>query len=232
VADVVRRCDEVLASGSGDRTVLGARVHRTLGALRAMQGRFGEAREHVVRSREILEDLGLKLRAAFGSEAAGFVEMLAGDPGAAERELRAGYEGIERLGERGYASTVASLLAHALAAQGRLDEAERFSGVAEQMAAEDDLSTQVMWRSARAKVLAGRGRHAEADRLAREALRLAGETDDVNMHADTLMDLADVRRLAGRDAEADGAAREALDLYRQKGNLVAAERAERVLEGT
>jgi tetratricopeptide (TPR) repeat protein len=232
VADVVRRCDEVLASGSGDRTVLGARVHRTLGALRAMQGRFEEAREHVVRSREILEDLGLKLRAAFGSEAAGFVEMLAGDPAAAERELRAGYEGIERLGERGYASTVASLLAHALAAQGRLDEAERFSGVAEQMAAEDDLSTQVMWRSARAKVLAGRGRHAEADRLAREALRLAGETDDVNMHADTLMDLADVRRLAGRDAEADGAAREALDLYRQKGNLVAAERAERVLEGT
>jgi predicted ATPase/class 3 adenylate cyclase len=232
VAEVVRSCEEVLASEPGDRTVRAARALRTLGALRAMQGRFEEAREHVVRSRETLEDLGLKLRAAFGAEAAGFVEMLAGDPKAAERELRAGYEALESLGERGFASTVSALLAHAVSAQGRLDDAERFSRIAEQMAAEDDLSTQVMWRSARANVLAGRGRHPEAERLALEALRLAAETDDLNMHADTLMDLAEVLRLAGRDAEASRAAEEALDLYRQKGNLVSAERAERVLEGS
>jgi class 3 adenylate cyclase/tetratricopeptide (TPR) repeat protein len=232
VADVVRRCEEILTSEPGNRTVQGARALRTLGALRAMQGRFDEAREHLARSREILDDLGLKLRAAFGSEAAGFLEMLAGDPAAAERELRSGYEALERLGERGSASTVAALLAHAVAAQGRFDEAERFSIVAEEIAAEDDLSTQVMWRSARAKVFAARGRHVEADRSAREALKLAVETDDLNMHADTLMDLAEVLRLAGREAEAGPAAQEALELYRQKGNLVSAERAESLLEGS
>jgi tetratricopeptide (TPR) repeat protein len=232
VADVIRRCDEILTSEPGDRTVQGARALRTLGALRAMQGRFEEAREHLARSREILDDLGLKLRAAFGSEAAGFLEMLAGDPAAAERELRAGYEALERLGERGSASTVAALLAHAIAAQGRFDEAERFSVVAEEIAAEDDLSTQVMWRSARAKVLAARGRHVEAERSVREALKLAVETDDLNMHADTLMDLAEILRLAGREAEAGPAAVEALELYRRKGNLVSAERAEVLLEGS
>ena len=232
VADVVRRCEEIFTSVPGDRTVQGARALRTLGALRAMQGRFEEARDLLARSTEILEDLGLKLRAAFGSEAAGFLEMLAGDPAAAERELRSGYEALERLGERGSASTVAALLAHAVAAQGRFDEAERFSIFAEEIAAEDDISTQVMWRSARAKVLAARGRHVEAERFVREALKLAVETDDLNMYADTLMDLAEVLRLAGREAEAGPAGKEALELYRQKGNLVSAKRAESLLEGS
>jgi hypothetical protein len=47
--------------------------------------------------RAILEDLGLRVAAAMAAEAYGLVEILAGDPTAAERELRAGFEALEEI---------------------------------------------------------------------------------------------------------------------------------------
>jgi class 3 adenylate cyclase/tetratricopeptide (TPR) repeat protein len=226
VPDVVRRCEEIVSVAKGSLSVEAGAL-RTLGAVRAMQGRFDEGRVLVQRSRELLLDLGLRLRAGFASEAAGFLEMLAGDPAAAERELRAGYEEIERLGERGYLSTGAATLAHVVWAQGRLDEADALSRTAEEVGAEDDLSTQVLWRSARAKVYASRGASEGAEALARDAVRVAAMTDDINMRADTLMDLAQVLALSGRFDESGEAAEEARALYARKGNTVSATRAER-----
>jgi class 3 adenylate cyclase/tetratricopeptide (TPR) repeat protein len=226
VADVVRRCDEIIAATKGNRSAEAGAL-RSLGAVRAMQGRFEEGRALVRRSKDLLLDLGLRLRAGFTSEAAGFLEMLAGDPAAAERELREGYEEIERLGERGYLSTVAATLAHVVWAQGRLDEADALSRTAEEVGAEDDLSTQVLWRSARAKVHASRGASEGAEALARDAVRLAGTTDDINMRGDTLMDLAQVLALSGQLDAGREAAEEARALYTRKGNDVSAAHAER-----
>ncbi len=224
ILDVVSRCGWIAAESAGDRAVE-AGILRTLGAAQAMQGRIDEGRELVRRARQILEDLGLPLRAAFVSEAAGLVETLAGDDAAAERELRAGYEKIGQLGERGFLSTVAALLAHAIVAQGRLDEAATFCELAAETGAEDDITTQVLWRSARAKVLAARGELEPAEKLAREAVAIAGETDDVNMHADALMDLAQGLSASGQTAERREALGRAHELYTAKGNLVSAERA-------
>src|SRR5205085_3371360 len=84
---------------------------RSLAAVRAMEGRFDEARTSVTRAAAIMQDLGWSIRAAFTSETAGFVERVAGDPAASERELRGGYEVVEKLGEQGFLSTVAALLA-------------------------------------------------------------------------------------------------------------------------
>ena len=103
-----------------------------------------------------------------------------------------------------------------------MEEAEDFSRIAEEIGADDDLSTQVLWRSAKAKVLAARGEHAEAATLARAAVELAEETDDTNMSADSLMDLATVLAAVGNSAERMDALRRARELYAQKGNVVSA----------
>jgi tetratricopeptide (TPR) repeat protein len=208
-----------------------ARAFRSLAALRAMEGRFDEARDLAKRASGILEDLGLWLRAAFVSETSGFIERLAGDAEAAERELRAGFDVIDKLGEQGYLSTVAALLAHSTLDQGRVDDAERFISASQIVAAEDDLTTQVLLRSARARALAGRGDLEEAERSGREAVALSSETDDVNMRADVMVDLGDVLRLADRPDDATHVFEGSLSLYRGKGNLVSARKAEERLGG-
>jgi class 3 adenylate cyclase/tetratricopeptide (TPR) repeat protein len=227
VSEVIRRCDGVTEASDNRSAEAGAL--RTRGVAYAMQGRFDEGRALVRQSAQILEDLGLKLRAAFVSDAAGFVETLAGDHAAAERELRAGYDTIEPFGERAYLSTVSALLAHAIYEQGRYEDADMFCSLAEEAGADDDITTQVLWRSARAKVLAARGELDEALRLARAAVAMAEETDDINMRADALVDLAGVVEAAGDTAMRDDALRRAHELYVSKGNLVSAAVADRAL---
>ena len=59
------------------------------------------------------------------------VELLAGDPAAAERVARAGYESLAQLGEKGYLSGLAPRLARAICLQGRYQEAEHFTRAGE-----------------------------------------------------------------------------------------------------
>ena len=66
--------------------------------------------------------------------------------------------------------------------------------------------------------------------LAREAVALADETDFTVLRGDAFMDLADVLRTAGRETESTAFAKQALELYEQKGNVVAVERARRILD--
>ncbi len=229
VPEVIRRCESVILASDNRSAEAGAL--RTRGVASAMQGRFDEARTLVRQSAQILDDLGLKLRAAFVSDAAGFVETLAGDHAAAERELRAGYDSIGELGERAYLSTVSALLAHAIAAQGRSDEAETFCSLAEDVGADDDITTQVLWRSARARISASRGSFEDGLSFARAAAAMAEETDDINMQADVLMDLARVLEAAGDAVSCADALRGAHDRYVAKENLVSAAVAERALDG-
>jgi predicted ATPase/class 3 adenylate cyclase len=193
-------------------------------ALEAMQGRFELARELLEDGTRALQELGLNVYAANTAQEAFFVEMLAGEPAAAARTLRASYEALEQMGERGFLSTIAGLLAHALYGAGDDDEADRFSRASEQAAAADDLVSQVLWRSARAKIRARRGEVEEAEPLAREAVRIA-ERSDLVTQADALLDLAEVLGRAGRREEALAAAEDAARRYEQKRNLPSLERA-------
>jgi tetratricopeptide (TPR) repeat protein len=168
----------------------------------------------------VFEALGLTLSSAAGQDTA-WVELLAGDPVAAECSLRAGYGKLEEMGETNVLSTSAAYLAQALLAQGRDAEAERFAQRSNELAAADDLLTQVMWRGVQARVLAGRGHFEEAERIARESVALAEKTDFVNHKGDALVDFAIVLRLAGRPEQGQAALAEALRLYEQKGNTVA-----------
>jgi DNA-binding SARP family transcriptional activator len=221
VAEAIGRCEELLGRPPRQQRIK-ASAYRALAGLVAMEGRFDEARELLERDREIIEDVGLRVAAAVASEIWGILEMLAGDPEAAEQRLLVGYEILDGLGEKSGLSTLAAMLAHAVYAQGRDEDAFRFTQISEDAAPEEDRSANVYWLAARAKVLARRGKAEEAETLARKALGLAEETDFLNMRGHALMDLTEVLRRCGRAAEALEAAGAALALYEQKGNAVAA----------
>src|SRR6266702_7207004 len=138
---------------------------------RAMQGNFEQARVLAEESRVVYEELGLRYMRAARSLASGSVELLAGDPAAAVRELRSGYDELERMGERGTRSTLAAFLAQALVEQGEYADAIHFSEVSEQTGAAADVVTQAVWRSARAAALAQTGDSAAAELLAEEAVK-------------------------------------------------------------
>jgi tetratricopeptide (TPR) repeat protein len=158
----------------------------------------------------------------------GIVEGLAGEPAAAERALRQSYELFEAEGDTGHVAFAAALLSRALYDLGRDEEAERLTRVSEQAAAPDDAGTQMQWRSVRAKVLARRGELQPAEALARDAARI-GRSTELHMLADVVMDLGEVLAAAGRPEEAVSHVEEAIERYERKGNVVAAERARRVL---
>src|SRR5207302_4167150 len=190
VENGVRRCREILERAPTRQVEAMALLEQA--PLLAMCGRFSEARELFQRGKEIIEDLGLAISAAGASQERFEIEMLAGDPEAAEIELRRACETLERLGEKGFLSTRAGLLAHALCAQGRYEEAGPVIEVAVEAGAEDDQSTQAVWRSARAKVLARQGDVDGALRLAREAGAILTQTDWLNLRGDAVLDLAEV----------------------------------------
>ena len=116
---------------------------------------------------------------------------------AAERSLRSGYSDARGDGRQGPALHDRGVLAQALLAQRRDQEAERFAQLSDELAAADDLLTQVLWRGVRARTLAGRGRLEEAERLAREAVALAERTDFINHRGDALVDFAIVQARRG-----------------------------------
>ncbi len=199
-----------------------------LAVLHAMLAEFDTARSLIRKGNQILEEVGgtLVMQSAHAHHEA-TVEMLAGRPEIAEDRLRAGYHRLEEMGEHALLSTSAAMLAQAIYMQGRADDAERFCAVSERTAAADDLSTQVLWRSVRGKILAHQGRFDEGTALAREAVRLIERTDLLCDHADALLDLAQVLSLGPHPTEKEERAlvQTAIVLYQQKGNLVSAKSA-------
>jgi predicted ATPase len=219
VPDAIRRCERILEQTTGDRGAE-ALVLCPLSHLYAMGGDFDRARSLYREARVTLEDLGGKLLAATTSLDSGRVEMLAGDPEAAEAEIRKDYQTLAAMGEKQLLSTLAALLGQVLYALGRLEEAEECSVVSEEAAAQDDVESQALWRRVRAKVLARLGRHEEAEALAREAVRLISRTESPVMQGNALIDLGEVLQLAERSSEAREPLTEALGRFEAKGNVV------------
>jgi len=226
VEEGIARCKRFYDEAVDDPLIRGnARIEH--GALEAMRGDFPLGRSLVAEGRQALSDLGFSLLVAASAQEAFYVEMLAGETAEAVRIMRQSYESLESMGERSYLSTAGALLAHALCAQGELDEAEGFTRVSEGAAARDDAFSQVLWRAARAKIRARRGQPADAEALAREAVARAEKTDLLNTQGDTLADLAEVFLLAGRRTEAAEVLEQAADVFERKGNLISLAKARR-----
>jgi class 3 adenylate cyclase/predicted ATPase len=214
-------CEELLVDVEQD-PILEPTVLSVLANLEAMQGHMEKANELFARWRSAVDALGESIW--LSAINFGFV-ALADDPVAAERELRAGYKALKRIGEKSHFSSVTGLLARAVCAQGRYEEADQLSRESEQAARPNDIHTHILWRTARAKVLAHTGQLQAAETIAREAVEFAAESDFLDSHGDALVDLADVLRLAARRQEAASAFEQAVQLYEQKGNVISAARA-------
>ena len=198
------------------------------GHMWARLGEFDRALEAIEQWRRPLPELGQEFAHATSAACVWDVCSLARDWARAEPVLRTAYQTLERRGDRGFRSTIAAQLGECVLRQGRIDEAERWSLISEELGVEEDRVNEAWWRSLRAKVCAARGELAPAEELAREAVAIINATDHLEPAADTWLTLAEV--LQARDsAEARVAAAEALSRYQRKGNLVAAARASAIL---
>jgi class 3 adenylate cyclase/tetratricopeptide (TPR) repeat protein len=197
-------------------------VQYPLIGLYAMQGRIDEARSLIAQIHAVMEEFGWPGGGWGGGQIEAFAELSAGNPEAAETHLRAGYDRLERQGDKAFLSTTAAHLGEALLALGQLAEAEHFTEVSEKLGASDDFSNEVYWRRIRSQVLTARGELEGAERLAREAVELAAQTDWLDLHASALVQLGNVLDLRGCREESIAALEEALRLYERKEHLVGA----------
>jgi ATP/maltotriose-dependent transcriptional regulator MalT len=227
VPEAIGRCERLLEEVDG-QPGLELLVTSVLANLVAMAGRLAEAQELMERVRRLRDErVG---RIWFEPHEFGLVTRLADDPVAAERELQWGYEVQKRIGGTSYFSTITALLARALYAQGRYEDADRLSRESEEAARPNDVYASMLWRATRAQVLARKGELGAAEALAREVVAFAAESDFLDAHGDTLMALAEVLGLAARPREAATALEQAIQLYEQKGNVASAARARSELE--
>jgi DNA-binding SARP family transcriptional activator/tetratricopeptide (TPR) repeat protein len=228
--EAARRCEQLLEEAAGDAVLEGD----ALGALAyhvAIQGHTARATKLLAESRRVIEAHGSwTLLPSYGVYFT-VPALWESDPIAVERELRPVYETLTRIGgAKSPLSSLAVLLAQAVYAQGRYDEAEDLALEARAASRPIDVQSETIWRTVAAKVLAQRSQHERALQLAREALTFVEQSDFVPVHAEALVDLAEVLHLAGRPEEAAPALEDAARLFELKGNVVSASRARVLLE--
>jgi DNA-binding SARP family transcriptional activator/class 3 adenylate cyclase len=199
-------------------------VEAYLAPLVAMQGRFDEGRELVRESSSTMDEFGLSPLRTMIDVLSGRVEMLAGDPVAAERVTREGtMRSIETADTWFYALSSVDL-ARAVCEQGRPSECIEILDESERRPSPPDRELVVERLSARALALGKLGKVDEAERIAREAVGQVEGTEFLGFHADSLVVLAGVIDLAGRYEEAVAPYEAAVALYERKGNVVSAGR--------
>jgi class 3 adenylate cyclase/tetratricopeptide (TPR) repeat protein len=230
---VERRSREALAEAERSGvSSLAATAYRVLARIAAHRGDLDEARRFVEAATAITREEGSLLPRAVDCISRALVDMLAGDLVAAEEVLRGGYRQLEEMGGTGPRVNVATLLARVLLLRGRNDDAEELTRTCERLAASDQADAQVKWRSIRGIAVARRGEPGEAERLAREAVYLAGKTDQLDSRAEAHVDLAEVLLLGGRGREAEHELSRAIALFQEKGNEVGERNARRLLART
>ena len=150
------------------------------------------------------------------------IELMAGEPQAAEEKLRADYDALTAMDEQYFLPNIAALLAKTLYELERLDEAEELVAVADGLSDPEDVEAQALLQTVQARLLAARGHPEEAK---------TGRGPRSSRRADRSADLARgraLRRLIGASVRrrADGSARGGRWLYAQKQHLVGLARVE------
>jgi tetratricopeptide (TPR) repeat protein len=193
-------------------------VRGTIAVLRARRGRIDEAREGIAGPIVALEELGAAGDLSVALCRAAEIELLAGQTQTAEAQMHRALAAATHARDDALRARLAASFAHLLVAdEARLDDATAHADVGEAFA--EDMTTQVAWRMARARIMARRGRGAQAERLVREGLGIAEQTDSTDLRANALLWAADVRRRAGRPAEAEPFERRALRLLERQGAI-------------
>jgi class 3 adenylate cyclase/tetratricopeptide (TPR) repeat protein len=222
------RCREIRERYPGNLWIE-THVLQVMGGSQAMKGELAAARASTAEAITISGELDLPLRVAECISTVGTVELIAGDPVAAEHAFRRCHGILEELSEQNLLASNAAYLAEALYRQGRFEEAGDWALVGEKRAAPDDPEAQSGWLRVRAKLLAREGEGAEGERLAREAVALMRRHGNAGFLPEALLDLAEVLVRASRADEAKPILLEALAINEAKGNLASAARVRALL---
>src|SRR5436190_16229148 len=212
------RCEAMLVRAGGN-ALFEANVLASVAGLHGMLGEFDDARLAAQRAETIYVDLGLRLAFAGLTQIVGPSELLAGDPLAAERVIRRGYDIPHEIGSAGDSD---ALLAEALYVQGRHDESAAIVDDALRRTHESDVGPRVLLLGLRAKLGARANDDALAD--ARTAIEFALTTDALNLQGDAYANLSETLGLQGRGEDCAAAAATAVKLYERKGNRAAVAR--------
>jgi class 3 adenylate cyclase/tetratricopeptide (TPR) repeat protein len=236
----IARLEDVLAAATGSRhggsglragpSAIALIEACGLAGLKAMSGDLDHGRELCSRGKRTLAELGQERRVVGIEVVAARIEVMAGEPAAAESEFRSAYATLDEIGDKNVLSTVAAELSDVLYAQGRYDDALELSREGETLAAPEDVESQIRWRTARAKLCAHDGDDEQAVRIAREALEHADGIEFPNLEASAQLALTEVHRLAGRETDAAECTAAALAIFEEKGNRPSAAMASAALE--
>jgi tetratricopeptide (TPR) repeat protein len=220
--EAIRALDAALGNARHPHPLL-ARAY-----LLALLGRFEEAwaiaRDQTERLRE--------LRGSGHEAWSAWIARLEGDEEAAARYFGAFCDSLEEQGQTGALSSFLAEQGRSLCVLGRSGEAEPLARRARELANEEDVWSQAMWRMVEALILVSRGSHNEAERLAREAVAIVEPTDSLSEQGQALTDFAEVLSAAGKPDEARAALEQALDRYERKKNLVMTDRVREKLATT
>ena len=216
VPEAIEICERTIAEAANSAAVRTWSLYH-LAYLYARAQRFDEARHACAQGRALNEDYEGKVSAAGWAMFDGYIERLAGSPTEAVEILREGIRVLEESGERSYLSTEVAVLAHNLLEAGMDEDAEQLTHRSEELAARDDLMSQVIWRFVRGACFARRGLIGEGEALVREAVALSEQSDSLDMRGDALVILGEVLGLAGREQEARAALEAADGIYDRKG---------------
>jgi class 3 adenylate cyclase/tetratricopeptide (TPR) repeat protein len=215
VSEGLRLCDRVVAEAGGNRYVEGY-ANVIGGALEAMAGNWGESERRSTLGHAILDDLGQDVSSAAVRMTEAEAHFFGGRHENAERELRRAYERLKAVGDKGYLSTITAMLALALCARERYDEAERYAEEARELGAADDLVTETFRRGALAEILAHRRDFEQAHTAIKEAHELLAETDMIGDRAVVLFSEAVVLKREGKPDQARAAIEAAIRLWEEK----------------
>jgi tetratricopeptide (TPR) repeat protein len=189
--------------------------------MQARLGQFKGALEAIDMYRSNLRELGKEREYAATANCVWDVCTWSGDLEHGEEVLREAYEFLERRGNKAFLSNTAIQLGNAVVRQGRLEEAERFCELGEELTASEDFENEAGLALLRARILAARRDLVRAEEEARRAVEIASGTEALELAADAWLTLGKVLRTNG-DAGDRAAASEALALYERKGNVVGA----------
>jgi tetratricopeptide (TPR) repeat protein len=185
--------------------------------------------DRVAEAGAILEELGQVVSRESARMTVAYPFIYTGESRRAEEQLRIANEGLRKVGERGFLSTISALLALALCAQGRYDEAEPFAHESEEIGAPDDMTTQAAWRAARAQIRAAHGEADAAIAIGREAVALVDSTDMTTDRTTAHVGLGSAFAILGRPDEARESFEKAVELLSEKGALGAVAYVERLI---
>ena len=219
--EAIARCD-ALAAEAADQRGADLNLRGCRAVLMAMTGRFDEARETMAEARAGFAELQLGVIAAYLALLDGIAETLAGNHAAAERAVRDAEAMILGSETRWYQAFIYADLAHAVLAQGHLNDAAAAVARIETLPAPCDTEWSIKRHTARALLAARQGDPERGLGDAHAAVTIGDATGLMICRANAHRTLAELLLACGRPEEAAASALRALALDEAKGNTVAA----------